>query len=47
MVSGLPGFASQGANEEEALDNIRDAIREYVAVAEELGSEMREVVLQR
>jgi len=35
-VPGLPGCASQGQSEEEALDNIRDAIREYVAVADEL-----------
>lgn len=34
-VPGLPGCWSQGATEEEALDNIRDAIREYLAAAEE------------
>jgi predicted RNase H-like HicB family nuclease len=46
-VPGLPGCASQGRSEEEALDNIRDAIREYVAVAEELADgEKREVLLQ-
>lgn len=33
---GLPGCWSQGANEEEALENIRIAIREYVEAAEEL-----------
>jgi predicted RNase H-like HicB family nuclease len=32
-VPGLPGCWSQGASEEEALDNIRDAIGEYLAVA--------------
>ncbi len=42
---GLPGCWSQGATEAEALDNIRDAIREYLSVvAESLQeSNMREV----
>jgi predicted RNase H-like HicB family nuclease len=34
---GLPGCWSQGATEEEALSNIRIAIREYVEAAEELA----------
>ncbi len=44
-VPGLPGCWSQGATEQEALEYIRDAIREYLAVAGELvhGAEVREV----
>ena len=44
-VPGLPGCWSQGATEQEALENIRDAIRGYLAVADELvsGAEVREV----
>ena len=34
---GLPGCWSQGATEEEALTNIRIAIREYVEAAEEIA----------
>jgi predicted RNase H-like HicB family nuclease len=33
---GLPGCWSQGATEEEALANIRDAIREYIETAKQL-----------
>jgi len=35
---GLPGCWSQGETEEEALENIKDAIREYLAAVEELGA---------
>jgi predicted RNase H-like HicB family nuclease len=44
-VPGLPGCWSQGASESEALENIQDAIREYLAVvADQLKeSEVREV----
>ena len=35
-VPGLPGCWSQGASEDEALENIASAIREYVAVRDEL-----------
>jgi len=46
-VPELRGCWSQGATEEGALENIRDAIREYVSVARELASEggVREVAL--
>ena len=42
---GLPGCLSQGATEEEALTNIKDAIREYLDVVREIaaGSDVREV----
>ena len=41
---GLPGCWSQGATEEEALSNIAEAIRDYLAVAAELaGGEQGEV----
>lgn len=44
-VPGLPGCWSQGTTEAEALENIRDAIREYLSVVEEQleGEEVREV----
>jgi predicted RNase H-like HicB family nuclease len=32
---GLPGCWSQGASEQEALENIQDAIKEYMAAVEE------------
>lgn len=35
---GLPGCWSQGATEEEALENIRDAITTYLATAEDQGT---------
>lgn len=44
-VPGLPGCWSQGVTEQEALDNVRDAIRDYLAVVNEQlqGEEVREV----
>ena len=42
---GLPGCWSQGATEEEALENIQSAIHEYLDAVNELskGEETREV----
>ena len=44
-VPGLPGCWSQGATEQEAVDNIRDAIREYLSVIEVQlrGEQVREI----
>lgn len=44
-VPGLPGCWSQGATETEALANIRNAIRKYLAVRDELvrDADVREV----
>ena len=36
-VPGLPGCHSQGSSEAEAIENVTDAIREYLAVAEDLA----------
>lgn len=44
-VPGLPGCWSQGATEAEAIENIKDAIREYLAAVEDQlrGEQVREV----
>lgn len=44
-VPGLPGCWSQGATDNEAVENIKDAIREYLTVVEEQlrGEEVREI----
>lgn len=46
-VPGLPGCWSQGVTEEEAIENIKDAIREYLDVVNEQlrGEEIREIEL--
>ena len=45
LVPGLPGCWSQGRTEEEALENIKDAIQGYLETVEELskGKESRYV----
>jgi len=44
-VPGLPGCWSQGATEAEAVENITDAIREYLAARDEMigDSDVREI----
>ncbi|MGH7305831.1 MAG: type II toxin-antitoxin system HicB family antitoxin [Candidatus Rokuibacteriota bacterium] len=44
-VPGLPGCWSEGATEEEALENIQDAIKGYLATRDALleGAVIREV----
>ncbi|MBI3524327.1 MAG: type II toxin-antitoxin system HicB family antitoxin [Betaproteobacteria bacterium] len=44
-VPGLPGCWSQGATEDEAVENIKDALREYLAVVDEQlrGEQIREI----
>lgn len=38
-VPGLPGCWSQGQTEEEALDNIKDAIEGYMEAVDELSKD--------
>jgi predicted RNase H-like HicB family nuclease len=47
-VPALPGCHSQGETEQEALENIADAIREYLAATEDLTREanVREVEVE-
>lgn len=42
---GLPGCWSQGTTEEEAVENIQDAIQEYLAAIEDMfqDGDLREV----
>lgn len=42
---GLPGCWSQGTTEQEALENIKDAIQEYLAAVRDAveGGDVREV----
>jgi predicted RNase H-like HicB family nuclease len=47
-VPALPGCWSEGDTEEEALANIQDAIRDYLAALEDRleGADVREVEVQ-
>ena len=47
-VVGLPGCHSQGVTEQEALENIADAIHEYLEVVTELNRDkvVREVEVE-
>jgi predicted RNase H-like HicB family nuclease len=47
-VPGLPGCNSQGTTEQEALENIAEAIHEYLAALNELvrDTEVREVEVE-
>jgi predicted RNase H-like HicB family nuclease len=47
-VPGLPGCHSQGVTEQEALENIRDALKNYLDVVDELSREhvVREVEVE-
>ena len=44
-VPGLPGCWSQGTTEQEAVESIREAIREYLLVVDDQlrGEEVREI----
>lgn len=44
-VPGLPGCWSQGIDEKQALENIKDAIREYLTVVNEQleGADIHEI----
>ena len=45
-VPGLPGCWSQGLTEAEALENIQDAIREYLAAVEDLLEDTPDVEIR-
>lgn len=40
-VPGLPGCWSQGKTEKEALENIKDAIQDYLDVVEKLSKDKK------
>jgi predicted RNase H-like HicB family nuclease len=43
---GLPGCWSEGKTESEALENIRDAIAQYLAAADELSKDAESRVVE-
>ena len=43
---GLPGCWSEGKTEAEALENIRDAIAQYLAAADELSKDAESRVVE-
>ena len=45
-VPGLPGCWSQGQTQDEALENIKDAIEAYLATVEELGKGQRSLYVE-
>ena len=45
-VPGLPGCWSQGATEEEALANIEDALREYLAANQLHSADCRQTATE-
>jgi len=47
-VPNLPGCHSQGATEQEAIENITDAIQEYLAAIRDrlIGANVREVEIE-
>ena len=40
-VPGIPGCWSQGENEKEALENIKDALKSYLDTVEELSKDSK------
>ncbi len=39
LVPGLPGCVSQGESREEALENVKEAIKLYLEVAQDIAAE--------